>query len=63
MRVLPFADKPIEATHQLKEALDDIVRRLSADGHSLREIVQILRDDHGQRKSINTVRRIVENRP
>ena len=56
---LKRGDPPEWSHRTIGEAVDEIVHKLSEDGHSLREIVQVLRDDHGLRKSINSVRRIL----
>ena len=51
---------PARWEHQtIGEAVEEIVHRLSDEGHTQKEIVSILREDHQIRKSIRTVNAIL----
>lgn len=53
---------PPEWTHRtIGEAVEEIVQKLAEEGHTQREIVSILREDHGMRKSIRTVGQILSS--
>ena len=43
----------------LGQAIEETVVKLSQEGHAIREIVSILREDHGIRKSKNTIAKMI----
>jgi len=59
---LKRGDPPEWSHRTIGEAVEEIVLSLVDAGHTQREIIQILRDDHGMRKSSKTITEITRNR-
>jgi putative DNA primase/helicase len=57
-----FGQPPRWEFQTIGEAVEEIVIKLAGEGHSQREIVSILRDDHGIRKSTKTVNTILQGK-